>query len=101
MLRPAQRGFFTSRDSQESRRRTPSYFNFFGLAVLVGQEYAVMLHRFEKFNRQLTPGLNIIFPMIDKVAFVHDLREQVIEVPGQMGVTKDNVSIQVDGVLYI
>ena len=52
-----------------------------------------MLHRFEKFNRQLKPGLCFKIPYIDSVEYVHDLREQVIEVPGQMGVTKDNVAI--------
>ena len=60
-----------------------------------------MLHRFEKFARQLEPGLNWKIPFIDKVSYVHDLREQVIEIPPQTGVTKDNVLIQVDGVIYI
>ena len=60
-----------------------------------------MLHRFERFARQLEPGFNFKIPFIDKVEFVHDLREQVLEVPPQTGVTKDNVLIQVDGVIYI
>lgn len=60
-----------------------------------------MLHRFEKFSSQLEPGFNFKIPFIDKVNYVHDLREQVIEIPPQTGVTKDNVSIQVDGVIYV
>ena len=60
-----------------------------------------MLHRFEKFATYLEPGLNFKIPFIDKVEYVHDLREQVIEVPQQSAVTKDNVLIQVDGVIYI
>ena len=60
-----------------------------------------MLHRFEKFAKQLEPGFNFKIPLIDKVEFVHDLREQVLEVPPQSGVTKDNVLITVDGVIYI
>lgn len=60
-----------------------------------------MLHRFEKFSSQLEPGFNFKIPIIDKVNYVHDLREQVIEIPPQTGVTKDNVSIQVDGVIYV
>lgn len=60
-----------------------------------------MVHRFEKFSRQLEPGLRLKIPFIDTVEYVHDLREQVIEVPAQTGVTKDNVAILVDGVLYI
>lgn len=86
--------------SELSKRNTGGYYNL-GFAVIVGQEYAVMLHRFEKFNRQLEPGLNFKLPVIDKVQYVHDLREQVIEIPPQTGVTKDNVLIQVDGVIYI
>ena len=72
-----------------------------GFFCIVGQEYAVMLHRFEKFHCQLEPGLNFKIPIIDKVHQTHDLREQVIEIPPQTGVTKDNVSIQVDGVIYV
>ena len=83
-----------------SRRYTRSHINL-GFAVVVGQEYAIMLHRFEKFARQLEPGFNLKIPFIDKVQFVHDLREQVIEIPPQTGVTKDNVLIQVDGVIYL
>ena len=92
------RNFFSAGDS--STRTTGGCYNL-GFAVIVGQEYAVMLHRFEKFAAQLEPGLNFKIPIIDKVEYVHDLREQVIEIPPQTGVTKDNVLIQVDGVIYI
>jgi len=85
---------------RNSKRETKGCRNW-GIPVIVGQEYAVMLHRFEKFSRQLKPGLNFKIPFIDKVAFVHNLREQVIEIPPQTGVTKDNVLIQVDGVIYV
>lgn len=69
--------------------------------MVVGQEYAVMLHRFEKFHRQMEPGFNWKIPFIDVVAYTHDLREQVLQVPPQTGVTKDNVLIMVDGIIYI
>ena len=98
LLYPVQMSHFSS--ANESRRRTPSHLNL-GVAVLVGQEYAVMLHRFEKFYKQLEPGLRLKIPFIDKVHYVHDLREQVIDIPPQTGVTKDNVAILVDGVLYM
>ena len=75
-----------------SKRTTAGFYNL-GFAVVVGQEYAVMIHRFEKFDRQLEPGLSFKIPVIDKVQYVHDLREQVIEIPPQTGVTKDNVLI--------
>ena len=83
-----------------STRTSGSVLNF-GFCVIVGQEYAGMLHRFEKFNRQLNSGLSWKIPFVDEVAYVHDLREQVVEILPQTGVTKDNVQITCDGVIYI
>jgi regulator of protease activity HflC (stomatin/prohibitin superfamily) len=62
-----------------SQRLCPGVINF-GCFVIVGEKFATMIHRFEKFDRQLQPGLNFKIPIIDKVAYVHDLREQVIEI---------------------
>ena len=94
------RRFFSSDYGSSSIRSTNSYYNL-GFGVIVGQEYAVMLHRFKKFHTQLEPGFSFKIPFFDEVSFVHDLREQVIEVPMQTGVTRDNVSIMVDAVIYI
>jgi regulator of protease activity HflC (stomatin/prohibitin superfamily) len=47
------------------------------------------------------PGLNFKLPMVDTIEYVHDLREQVIEISSQVAVTKDNVALHIDGVLYI
>lgn len=60
-----------------------------------------MVHRFKKFQKQLQPGVNFIIPFIDQVAYVHDLREQVVDITSQVAVTKDNVALHIDGVLYI
>jgi len=68
-------------DSEHASRRNTGGFRNFGFGVIVGQEFAVMLHRFEKFHVQLQPGFNFKIPIIDKVQYVHDLREQVIEIP--------------------
>lgn len=73
----------------------------FGPFVVVGENFAIMIHRFQKFQRQLQPGLNFIVPFIDSVASEHDLREQVIDITSQVAVTKDNVALHIDGVLYI
>jgi regulator of protease activity HflC (stomatin/prohibitin superfamily) len=51
-----------------------------GAAVFVREKYACLIHRFQKYNRQLMPGLNFKIPFIDTVEYVHDLREQVIEI---------------------
>ncbi len=73
----------------------------FGVAVFVREKYACLIHRFQKYNRQMTPGLNFKIPFIESVEYVHDLREQVIEISSQVAVTKDNVALHIDGVLYI
>ena len=54
--------------------------NFFGFAVFVREKYAVLVHRFQKYDRSFTPGLNFKIPFIDSIEYVHDLREQVIEI---------------------
>jgi regulator of protease activity HflC (stomatin/prohibitin superfamily) len=72
-----------------------------GFIVLVREKYAILIHRFQKYNRLLKPGLNFKIPLIDSVEYVHDLREQVIEISSQVAVTKDNVALHIDGVLYI
>jgi regulator of protease activity HflC (stomatin/prohibitin superfamily) len=91
---------FFSKSRKVGERLTPAVRNW-GLFTIVGENYAVMVHRFQKFNRQLQPGLNIMIPFIDTVAYVHDLREEVLEITSQVAVTKDNVALNIDGVLYI
>ena len=86
-----QRSFLShNTDSFGSIRKNDDILNF-GFCVIVGQEFAALLHRFDKFDRKLDTGLNWKIPFVDKVAFKHDLREQVVEVLPQTGVTKDNV----------
>jgi len=99
MLPIARRGLF-GRTKQVGERLTGSVMNF-GCFVIVGEQYATMVHRFQKFQKQLQPGVNFIIPFIDQVAYVHDLREQVIDITSQVAVTKDNVALHIDGVLYI
>lgn len=60
-----------------------------------------MIHRFQKFHRQCEPGLNFKIPFVDSIEYIHDLREQVIEISSQVAVTKDNVALHIDGVLYL
>jgi regulator of protease activity HflC (stomatin/prohibitin superfamily) len=63
------------------------------------REYVV--ERFGKYKETLGPGLHVLLPFFDKVAFVRDLREESIEVPPQEAFTADNVRVEVDGVIYI
>lgn len=63
-----------------SKRIGKDYRTFFGFMVVVPENYALLLHRFKKYTRQLKPGLNFKWPIIDSIEFVHDLREQAIEI---------------------
>ena len=67
---------------------------------IVPQQHAWVVERLGKFDRILMPGLNIIVPFIDRVAYKHDLKEFPLDVPSQVCITRDNTQLQVDGVLY-
>lgn len=54
-----------------------------------------------KFHRVLEPGLNILVPILDRIKYVKSLKETAIEVPSQSAITQDNVTLELDGVLYI
>lgn len=88
-------------------------FNFWvGFAVLsivlvkasikfVPQNRAFVVERFGKFNTSMEAGLNFLVPFIDKVAYDRSLKEQAVDVPSQGAITRDNISLVVDGVLYL
>lgn len=56
------------------------------------KQEAYVLERFGKFNRILPPGLNFAIPFVDRIAYVHSLKETAIPVPNQSAITRDNVS---------
>jgi regulator of protease activity HflC (stomatin/prohibitin superfamily) len=66
----------------------------------VPQQTAWIVERMGKFNRVLEPGLAILYPFIDKIAYVKSLKEAAIEIPSQSAITADNVTLELDGVLY-
>ncbi len=67
----------------------------------VPQNRAFVIERFGKFQRTLIAGLNFIIPFIDKLAYDRTLKEQAIDVPSLGAITKDNIGLTVDGVLYL
>ncbi len=67
---------------------------------VVPQQNSWVVERLGKFHASLQPGLNIVIPFIDKVAYKHMLKEVPLDVPVQVCITKDNTQLQVDGVLY-
>lgn len=67
---------------------------------IVPQQHAWVVERLGKYHGALAPGLNFIFPFIDKVAYRHSLKEVPLDVPSQICITRDNTQLQVDGILY-
>ncbi len=67
---------------------------------IVPQRNAFIVERLGKYFATLTPGLHFLIPFIDRVRYRHSLKEQALDVNPQMCITKDNVSVEVDGVLY-
>ena len=68
---------------------------------IVPQNRAYVIERFGKYRGTLTAGLNFIVPLIDRVAYNQSLKEQAFDVPSQNAITKDNIGLTVDGVLYL
>lgn len=67
---------------------------------IVPQQSAWVIERLGRFDRALEPGLSIIIPFIERVAYRHDLKEVPYDVPAQLCITRDNVQVTIDGVLY-
>ncbi len=87
-------------------------FILFGLIVLViviflstikivPQRSAYIVERFGKYHSTLQAGFHVIFPFIDRVAYKHTLKEQALDVASQICITRDNISVEVDGILYL
>ena len=67
---------------------------------VVPQQNAWVVERLGKFHAVLNPGLNVIIPFIDRVAYKHSLKEVPLDTPSQVCITKDNTQLTVDGVLF-
>src|SRR6478672_733424 len=67
---------------------------------VVPQQHAWVVERLGKYHATLAPGLNIVVPFIDRIAYKHVLKEIPLDVPPQVCITKDNTQLQVDGILY-
>ena len=67
---------------------------------VVPQQFALVIERLGKFHAVLDPGLNVVVPFIDRVAYKHLLKEVPLDVPSQICITRDNTQLQVDGILY-
>jgi regulator of protease activity HflC (stomatin/prohibitin superfamily) len=81
---------------------------FFGVVIafvvegvrIVPQQFAYVVERFGRFHEVLQPGLNLIIPFLDHIAYTHSLKEVPLDVPEQVCITRDNTQLAVDGILY-
>lgn len=73
----------------------------FQTAKIVPTQMAFVVQRLGKYKKTLEAGFHILIPILDKVAYKHSLKEMAIDVPPQMCITRDNISVEIDGVLYL
>lgn len=78
-----------------------SYFILTRLFIIVEFREEVIQERLGKFKRNLKPGFHFMVPFIDRPAYRREMREQVLDVPIQTCITKDNIEVAVDGLVYI
>jgi regulator of protease activity HflC (stomatin/prohibitin superfamily) len=69
--------------------------------IIVPMREAVVIERLGRFLKVGQPGLHILTPLIDRVAYRHETREQVLDIPPQSCISRDNIQIEVDGLLYL
>ena len=68
---------------------------------IVPQKQAFIVERLGKYHCTLDAGLHLLVPIIDRVSYKHTLKEQALDVPPQQCITRDNISVEVDGILYL
>jgi regulator of protease activity HflC (stomatin/prohibitin superfamily) len=73
----------------------------FKTARVVPQKEAFIVERLGKYAKTLEAGFHILAPFLDRVAYKHTLKEQAVDVPPQQCITRDNIAVEVDGILYM
>ena len=74
---------------------------FLSTFKVVPQRSVFIIERLGKYSRSLEAGFHILIPFIDKIAYKQNLKEQAIDVASQICITKDNIAVEVDGILYL
>lgn len=70
-------------------------------ATIVPQKMAFIIERLGKYSSTLDAGFHILIPFLDRIAYKHSLKEVAVDVPSQTCITRDNIAVEVDGVLYM
>ncbi|MEQ9310276.1 MAG: stomatin-like protein [Balneolaceae bacterium] len=78
-----------------------TYFILTKLFIIVEFREEVIQERLGKFKKNLKPGFHFLVPFVDRPAYSREMREQVLDVPSQTCITKDNIEVNVDGLVYI
>ncbi|MBX7148963.1 paraslipin [bacterium] len=73
---------------------------FFKTVKIVPQQSAYVIERLGKYSRTLDAGLHIVVPFVDQIRYKHQLKEIVLDIPEQICITKDNVQVHIDGVIF-
>jgi regulator of protease activity HflC (stomatin/prohibitin superfamily) len=73
----------------------------FKTAVIVPQQSAYVIESLGKYSRTMRAGFHILIPFIETAAYKHSLKELAFDIPEQVCITRDNVQVGVDGVLYL
>jgi regulator of protease activity HflC (stomatin/prohibitin superfamily) len=76
-------------------------FILWKMFIVVPMREAVIKERLGTFSGILTPGFHFLVPFIDRIAYRHEMREQVLDIPPQFCITRDNVQVEVDGLVYL
>lgn len=76
-------------------------FVFWNTVKIVPMRESYVVERLGKFRKVLNPGLHLLIPFFDRVAYRHEIREQVIDIPSQSCITKDNIQVEIDGIVYL
>jgi regulator of protease activity HflC (stomatin/prohibitin superfamily) len=77
------------------------FFVLTRLFIIVEMREEVIQERLGKYKKTLTPGFHFMIPFVDRAAYSQEMREQVIDVPSQTCITKDNIEVSVDGLVYV
>src|SRR5258708_4621523 len=70
-------------------------------AVVVPQQSAYVVERLGRFHAVLQAGFHVLVPFVDNIRYRHSLKEVAIDIPAQVCITRDNVQVGVDGILYL
>jgi len=71
------------------------------MVKVVPQRTAIIVERLGKYRATFTAGFQVLIPFVDKIRYRHTLKEQAIDVPPQVCITRDNIAVEVDGILYL